>query len=185
MKKRLYLMITLGWLILFAGPSNGAGAKNTPAPAASPAAKSAPLTNGNGGNSSANNSDAPAQVAQLERTLFWLGMFTALGLILPLPMCLYHFRRVNALLARIEELQQKTREQEALSARVESLLSRNEKLETEIKHVQERFRVTMRNSQDKYQDTIDKLRSDIIQLETENKRISGLLLLKEQVSKKL
>ncbi|MEW6735349.1 MAG: hypothetical protein AB1489_28920 [Acidobacteriota bacterium] len=124
------------------------------------------------------------RVAQLERTIFWLGMVCAVFLILPLPMCLYHFRRVGKLLVEIEGLQTKLHHQEAISARMESVVARNEKLETEIKYLQERFRISLENEQEKYQQVIEKLKSDLQSLDLENKRISGLLMLKESALKR-
>ena len=128
--------------------------------------------------------DSEAEITHLELIILVLGIFSAIGLILPLPMAFYHFRRIKELVARIDELQLKVHEQDTQKAQRESLLARNEKLETEIKQMQERFRVTMRNTQEKHQEAIEKLKGDIHMLELENKRVSGILLLKEQIAKK-
>src|SRR5439155_19043731 len=47
------------------------------------------------------NPNANLKIEQLEHTLFWLGILCGIGLMLPLPICLYHFRRVGRLLAEI------------------------------------------------------------------------------------
>jgi hypothetical protein len=131
------------------------------------------------------SSPASTGIGQLERTLFWLGIVCAIALMLPLPICLYHFRRVGALLAEIDKLQSELREQEALKARLDSLLAGNDKLETDIKQLQESYRTRLLTAQEKHQETVDKLKGDLRALEAENKRLSGLILLKEQASKKL
>lgn len=126
-----------------------------------------------------------AIISSLEGKIFWLGLFSAFALISPLPIAIYHIRRSRQLTEKLAQLQSQIREQEGVSARLDSLLSRNEKLETENKHLQERFRVSVRNIEEKNQELIDKLKADLQQMEAENRRISGLLMIKDQVSKKL
>jgi len=131
------------------------------------------------------NPNANLKIEQLEHTLFWLGILCGIGLMLPLPICLYHFRGVGRLLGEIIRLQSEVSDLEALKARVDQLLARNDKLETEIKQMQENHRVQLWAAQDKHRENVEKLKGELKELEQENKRLSGLILLKEQVSKKL
>lgn len=128
--------------------------------------------------------DAQTEIARLDRIVFWLGLVCAIALMLPLPMCIYHLRRVAGLLTELDEIKRKLHDEELRAACLEAVQARNEKMETEIKQLQERFRVAMRTAQDKHQDTVERLKGELQALELENKRISGLLMLKEQVVKK-
>jgi hypothetical protein len=121
----------------------------------------------------------------LERSLFWLGVICAICLILPLPICLYYFRRISALLSEIDKLQTEVRDHETLKARLDQLLVRNEKLETELKQTQENYRIKLLSTQEKHLETVDGMKEQLRALEMENRRLSGLILLKEQASKKL
>lgn len=123
-------------------------------------------------------------VARLENQIFWLALLAAFGFILPLPIGVYHIYRTRELVAQTTELEHKLNEQTTKALQIEPLIARNEKLENEIKQIQERFRVTMKNTQEKHQDTIEKMKNDLHLLDLENKRISGILMLKEQVAKK-
>ncbi|KAF0248357.1 MAG: hypothetical protein FD167_2238, partial [bacterium] len=128
--------------------------------------------------------DSKAKIVHLENEIFWLGLLAALGFILPLPIGFYHIYRMRELVAQASELKSRLTEQTNRVVQVDSLVTRNEKLETEIKQIQEKFRTTMKRTQEKHQDTIEKMKNDIHLLDLENKRISGILMLKEQVAKK-
>ncbi len=128
--------------------------------------------------------DSKNKIVHLENEIFWLGLLAALGFILPLPLGFYHIYRMRELVAQSSELKSQLDEQTNKSAQADSLITRNEKLENEIKQVQEKFRATMKSTQEKHQDVIEKMKSDIHLLDLENKRISGILMLKEQVAKK-
>ena len=134
---------------------------------------------------SLSTTDLQGQIAGLQRTNFLLCLVAGFGLLLPVPLVIYHFRKLKALAIIIDNLNIQVLAQDSKSAQLESVRARNEKLETEMKQLQERFRVTMRNAQDKHQESIDRLKSDIHAIELENKRMSGVLILKEQQVKKL
>lgn len=128
--------------------------------------------------------DAKAKIVNLENEIFWLALLAALGFILPLPLGVYHIYRTRELLTQMADLEAKFSQQGKKASQVEAFVARNEKLENEIKEMQERFRTTMKNTQEKYQSTIEKMKDDMHLLDLENKRISGILMLKEQVVKK-
>lgn len=129
--------------------------------------------------------DLQNQLVGLQRTNFLLCLVAGFGLLLPVPLVIYHFRKLKALAIVIDNLNIQVLDQDSKSAQLDSVRARNEKLETEMKQMQERFRVTMRNAQDKHQESIDKLKNEIHAVELENKRMSGVLILKEQQVKKL
>jgi hypothetical protein len=190
MKRKLFAPLLAGcFVLLLVGGISARAQRKSGQTAPAPPAKSASAPSkqpDNNAPKAASEPDANAateDVARLEQLLIILGVISAIGLMLPFPMCLYHFRRVRGLVLQIEDLQIKIRDQEAMSARLESLLARNEKLETEIKQLHERFRVTVKTAFDKHQETVDKLKGELQTLETEHKRISGLLLIKEAVKK--
>ena len=54
------------------------------------------------------------KTGQLEHTLFWIGILCGIALMLPLPICLYHFRRVGALLAEIDRMQAELRDRDEI-----------------------------------------------------------------------
>jgi uncharacterized protein HemX len=124
------------------------------------------------------------KITNLENEVFWLALLAALGFILPLPLGFYHIYRTRELVSQMTELEAKLNEQSTKASQIGSLVARNQKLEDEIKEVQERFRTTMKNTQEKYQTTIERMKDDMHLLDLENKRISGILMLKEQVAKK-
>lgn len=131
-----------------------------------------------------NNKQDNEEITRLENEIFWLGLLAAVAFILPLPLGFYHITRVREIVAQATELELKLQEQKSKAAQIEPLLARNEKLESEIRQMQDRFRTTMKNTQEKHQEAIEKLKNDMHLLELENKRISGVLMLKEQVAKR-
>src|ERR1051326_528609 len=98
---RLRVIMCSLFLVLCAGAVLAAGQSS--APAAGPAT---PIK-------STKSADSEARGERLEGVPFWLGLVSAVSLILPLPICLYHFRRMRAMLAVIDDLKQKQTDQEA------------------------------------------------------------------------
>ncbi len=134
--------------------------------------------------SSQNTAKNDDEITRLQNEIFWLGLLAAVAFIIPLPLGFYHISRVREIVAQATELEHKLQEQTSKASQTDSLLARNEKLESEIRQMQERFRTSMKSAQDKHQEAIEKLKNDMHLLELENKRISGVLMLKEQVAKK-
>lgn len=136
-------------------------------------------------NSDQNNAIAQKErITQLEGEVFWLGLLAAMGFILPVPLGFYHIYRTRELLAQIGEMQIKFNEQNNKLAQVNPLIETNRQLEEQLRQVQENFRLAMKSNQEKHQEAIEKLKSEMHFLELENKRISGVLMLKEQVAKR-
>lgn len=121
--------------------------------------------------------------AEDRNSIVLLALLCGVGLILPLPLAIFHVRRVRRLTDEILQLRELLLERDKALAMVEQLRSRNEKLESELKHALEKHRSALKAAQDKYDyanETIDKLKKDVQKIELENKRLSGLLLLKEK-----
>lgn len=135
-------------------------------------------------NAQESTEDLKFKISRLENEGFWLALLAALGFILPLPLGFYHIYRVRELVAQISDLEARLKSQNTKTTQTDTLASRNEKLEKELREIQEKFRTTMKNTQEKYQATIEKMKEDMHILDLENKRISGILMLKEQVAKK-
>jgi hypothetical protein len=126
-----------------------------------------------------------SRIEQLENRLFWVSIVCALSLMLPLPICIYYYRRVFRMLTEIDHLKTELRDREALKAQLDQLLARNERLETEIKQTGENLRATLRTAEGEHKVVAEKLKEELRLLEVENRRLSGLLILKEQASKRL
>lgn len=136
-------------------------------------------------NNEANNAIAQKErINQLEGEVFWLGLLAAMGFILPVPLGFYHIYRTRELLAQIGEMQVKFNEQNNKLTQVNPLIETNKQLEEQLRQVQENFRVAIKSNQEKHQEAIEKLKTEMHFLELENKRISGVLMLKEQVAKR-
>lgn len=119
-------------------------------------------------------------------TIVMLALLCGVGLILPLPLVLFHARRVRRLTDEILRLRDLLLERDKALVMVEQLRSRNEKLESELKHTLEKHRSALKAAQDRYDyanETIDRLKKDVQKIELENKRLSGILLLKEKEKK--
>ncbi|MFY9223024.1 MAG: hypothetical protein WAQ98_10155 [Blastocatellia bacterium] len=136
-------------------------------------------------NNDQNNAIAQKErITQLEGEVFWLGLLAAMGFILPVPLGFYHIYRTRELLAQIGEMQVKFDEQNNKLTQVNPLMETNRQLQEQLRQVQENFRVAMKSNQEKHQEAIEKLKTEMHFLELENKRISGVLMLKEQVAKR-
>ncbi|MCS6886068.1 MAG: hypothetical protein RMM17_12045 [Acidobacteriota bacterium] len=124
--------------------------------------------------------------AEDRSTLVVLSVLCSVGLFLPLPLALFHLWRVQKLSEEVIKLRQMLLERDKALAVAEQLRTRNEKLETELKRTVEKHRNALKIAQEKYDlanETIEKLKKDFQRVELENKRLSGILLLKEQGKK--
>lgn len=144
-----------------------------------------PSNDSNSTSNDTNNAQVQKErIIQLEDEVFWLGLLAAMGFILPVPLGFYHIYRTRELLARIGEMEIKFNEQNNKLAQVNLLTETNRQLEGQLKQVQENFRLAITSNQEKHQEAIEKLKTEMHFLELENKRISGVLMLKEQVAKR-
>lgn len=178
MKLRIFLLITLFFITTNIFAQAG---KETKIPTATPSTSQPSQVSPQ---ETQETKDYKLKIANLENEVFWLALLAALGFILPLPLGFYHVYRTRELIAQMTDLEGKLNEQSTKASQIGSFVARNEKLEGEIKEVQERFRTTMKSTQEKYQTTIERMKDDMHLLDLENKRISGILMLKEQVAKK-
>ncbi|MBK7995992.1 MAG: hypothetical protein IPK14_22250 [Blastocatellia bacterium] len=120
----------------------------------------------------------------MEGEVFWLGLLAAMGFILPVPLGFYHIYRTRELLSQIGEMQVKFNEQNNKLTQINPLIETNRQLEEQLKQVQENFQVAIKSNHEKHQEAIERLKTEMHFLELENKRISGVLMLKEQVAKR-
>jgi cell division protein FtsB len=142
-----------------------------------------PVSETNSKDGSVEKQSYEAKLNQNDRTIFWLSLVCALAFMIPLPLCIYHFRRIASLLAEIEGLKVKISSENALKTRIEELSTNNSKIELELQQLQEKHRLSLKTAQEKYEgaiDTIEKVKKELQKVELENKKLSGVLLLKQQ-----